>query len=131
MNNLLRKEYILQGDYMFLVFSKEKIFTYLVSILTVTLLFLGVANFQTKQGEAVETSANTEKLLPIYKVKTDKKKVSLTMNCAWNADDVDKILEILKDNKVKITFFMVGDWIDKYPEAVKKIKEAGQEIRKS
>ena len=44
---------------------------------------------------------------------------------------VDKILEILNQNNVKITFFMVGDWIDKYPEAVKKINEAGQEIRKS
>ena len=61
----------------------------------------------------------------------DEKKVALTMNCAWNADDIDKILEVLKNNDVKITFFMVGNWIDKYPDAVKKINEAGQEIRKS
>ena len=131
MNNLLLKEYILQGDYMFLVFSKEKISTYLVSILTVTLLFLGVANYQTRTEKAIETSSNAEKLLPIYRVKTDEKKVALTMNCAWNADDIDKILEVLKSNNVKITFFMVGDWIEKYPEAVKKINDAGQEIRKS
>ncbi len=116
---------------MFLVFSKEKIFTYLVSILTVTLLFCFVANIQTKNENTVETSSNTQKLLPIYKVKTEEKKVSLTMNCAWNADDVDKILDVLKQNNVRITFFMVGDWIDKYPEAVKKISDAGQEIRKS
>ncbi len=127
---MLLKEYILQGDYMFLVFSKEKISTYLVSILTVTLLFLGVANYQTRTEKAIETSSNAEKLLPIYKVKTDEKKVALTMNCAWNADDIDKILEVLKSNNVKITFFMVGDWIEKYPEAVKKINDAGQEIRK-
>ena len=116
---------------MFLVFSKEKIFTYLVSILTVTLLFVGVANFQVKSGDTIETSAKEGKLLPIYKVKTDKKKVALTMNCAWSADDIDKILEVLKENNIRITFFMVGDWIDKYPDAVKKINEAGQEIRKS
>ena len=116
---------------MFLVFSKEKILTYLVSILTVTLLFCAVANFQTNIGETIETYTNTEKLLPIYKVKTEENKVALTMNCAWNADDIDKILEVLKHNDVKITFFMVGDWIEKYPEAVKKIYEAGQEIRKS
>lgn len=130
MNNSLRKEYILQGDYMFLVFSKEKISTYLVSILTVTLLFLGVANYQTITEKTIETSANAGKLLPIYKVKTEEKKVALTMNCAWNADDIDKILEVLKNNNTKITFFMVGDWIEKYPEAVKKINDAGQEIRK-
>lgn len=116
---------------MFLVFSKEKIFTYLISVLTVTLLFVGVANYQTKDQDIIEASANTGKLLPIYKVKTEQKKVALTMNCAWNADDIDKILEVLKENNVKITFFMVGDWIDKYPEAVKKINDAGQEIRKS
>lgn len=116
---------------MFLVFSKEKISTYLVSILTVTLLFLGVANYQTRTEKTIETSSNAGKLLPIYRVKTDEKKVALTMNCAWNADDIDKILEVLKSNNVKITFFMVGDWIEKYPEAVKKINDAGQEIRKS
>ena len=115
---------------MFLLCSKEKICTYLVSILTVTLLFCVFANFQTKKGDIIETSAGTEKLLPIYKVKTEEKKISLTMNCAWNADDIDKILEVLKSNNVKITFFMVGDWVEKYPEAVKKIYEAGQEIRK-
>lgn len=115
---------------MFLVFSKEKISTYLVSILTVILLFCFVANIQTKNENTVETSSNTQKLLPIYKVKTEEKKVALTMNCAWNADDVDKILDVLKQNNVRITFFMVGDWIDKYPEAVKKISDAGQEIRK-
>ena len=116
---------------MILVFSKENISTYLVSILTVTLLFLGVANYQTRTEKTIETSSNSEKLLPIYRVKTDEKKVALTMNCAWNADDIDKILEVLKSNNVKITFFMVGDWIEKYPEAVKKINDAGQEIRKS
>ena len=42
---------------------------------------------------------------------------------------MDKILETLKQNDVKITFFMVGDWIDKFPDYVKKINEAGHEIR--
>ena len=35
---------------------------------------------------------------------------------------------MLKQNNVKITFFLVGDWIDKFPEAVKKIYEDGHEI---
>ena len=120
-----------KGDLMFFVFSKEKIYTYLVSILTVILLFYVASNINLISSETVEASANSEKLLPIYKVKTEEKKVALTMNCAWNADDIDKILEILEQNNVKITFFMVGDWIDKFPEYVKKISNAGHEIRKS
>ena len=116
---------------MFFVFRKDKIYAYLVSILTVILLFYAASNINFISGKAIETSANSEKLLPIYKVKTEEKKVALTMNCAWNADDIDKILEILEQNNIKITFFMVGDWIDKFPDYVKKISEAGHEIRKS
>ena len=115
---------------MFFVFRKDKIYTYLVSILTVVLLFYAASNINLISGETVETSSNSDKLLPIYKVKTEENKVALTMNCAWNANDIDKILEILEQNNVKITFFMVGDWIDKYSEYVKKINEAGHEIRK-
>ena len=116
---------------MFYVFRKDKIYAYLVSILTVVFLFCVAGNINFRKDDTVETSSNSNKLLPIYKVKTEEKKVALTMNCAWNADDVDKILEILKQNNVKITFFMVGDWIDKFPDYVKKINEAEHEIRKS
>ena len=49
-------------------------------------------------------------------------------NCDWNDSDIDKIIEILKSNNVKATFFMVGDWVEKYPEAVKKINQEGHEI---
>lgn len=112
---------------MFIVFNKQKIYTYCVSIIMVILLFCMAGAF-TKEKEVLTTAATNEKFLPIYKVQTEENKVALTMNCAWNADDVDKILEILEKNNVKITFFMVGDWIEKYPEAVKKIYEADHEI---
>ena len=109
---------------MFLVFNKEKIQTYIVSILTVAVL-IGIANME--RIKIVETSA-TQKELPIYNVQTEESKVSLTMNCAWNADDINSILETLEKNNVHITFFIVGEWAEKYPEAVKKIHEAGHEI---
>lgn len=109
---------------MFLVFNKEKIQTYIVSILTVAIL-IGIANIE--RLKIVETSSSTKEL-PIYNVQTEENKVSLTMNCAWNADDIDSILETLKKNNVHITFFVVGEWVEKYPEAVKKIYGAGHEI---
>lgn len=112
---------------MFLIFNKQKIYTYLVSIITVILLFC-IAGTLTGNKKSIETASTNEKLLPIYKVSTEENKVALTMNCAWNADDIDKILKILDENDTKITFFIVGDWMDKYPEAVKKIYEAGHEI---
>ena len=112
---------------MFLVFNKQKIITYFVSLFTVILLFV-VASAINKNNENLEVFSNEEKLIPIYKVKTDENKVAFTMNCAWNADDIDAILETLEKNNVKITFFMVGEWIDKYPDEVEKIFNAGHEI---
>ena len=112
---------------MFVIFNKQKIYTYLISIVTVILLFC-IAGTITNGNEAISTSSTNEKLLPIYNVKTEEKKVALTMNCAWNANDIDSILKILEENNVKITFFMVGDGIEKYPEEVRKIYEAGHEI---
>lgn len=114
---------------MFIVFNKEKINSYIILLSTVVILF-GIAFGVVTTKDAVETSASTKEL-PIYNVATDEKKVAFTMNCAWEADDIDKILETLSKHNCKITFFMVGDFVKKYPDAVKKVHEAGHEIRKS
>ena len=110
---------------MFIVFNKRKICSYLVSFSTVISLF--VIAFAVTSEQSIITSS-TVRELPVYSVNTNNNKIALTMNCAWNADDIDNILQTLKDNNVKITFFMVGDWVDKFPEAVKKIADAGHEI---
>ena len=114
---------------MFIVCNKDKIASYMVSFFTVMIL-LGIAFYMRSNSKMLEVSS-TSKQLPIYSVKTDEKKVAFTMNCAWNADDIDSILDTLSKYKIHITFFMVGDWVEKYPEAVIKISKAGHEIRKS
>ena len=111
---------------MFLVFNKDKIMSYIVTLFTILVLFLTASTFSTEK--VVETSTNISRLLPIYSVSTNEPKVAITINCAWNADDIDTILETLKNQEVKVTFFMVGDWVEKNEEAVKKIHEAGHEI---
>lgn len=112
---------------MFFVLNKQKMYTYIISAVMVLFLFCAASTLNV-DNNTVETSAVSSKLLPIYNVETNENEVAFTMNCAWNADDIDKILEVLKNNNVKITFFLVGDWVDKYPEAVKKINDAGHEI---
>ncbi len=47
------------------------------------------------------------------------------------AEDIDNILDTLSKYKVHITFFVVGDFVEKNAEAVKKMAAAGHEIRKS
>ena len=111
---------------MFFIFNKEKIMSYFVAFSTVAVLFTMSIIVNNKQ--TLEVSSSTNENLPIYNVQTEENVVSLTMNCAWNADDIDSILDTLNKCNVKITFFIVGDWADKYPEAVKKISENGHEI---
>lgn len=114
---------------MFLVFNKEKIISYVIAISAVAMLFIFTTGiYSNKQKETVNVSANATKQLPVYSVDTNESKIALTINCAWNADDIDSILETLKKHDCKVTFFVVGDWVTKYPEAVKKIHDDGHEI---
>lgn len=112
---------------MFLVFNKDKLISFLVAACTVCALFMMTTLFIKTPEDVIET-ASSKKQLPIYNVATEEPKVALTMNCAWNDDDIDKILETLDKHQIKITFFMVGDWIEKYSESAKKIHEAGHEL---
>lgn len=99
---------------MFFILNKDKIISTFIALSTVLMLFLFATVFENKSLKIIQTSTNTSKLLPIYSVNTEEKKVALTINCAWNSDDIDLILEVLKKNDVKVTFFMVGDWAKKY-----------------
>jgi len=113
---------------MFYVFNKQKIYSYVIAASAAVVLFV-LSFFLTKTDlKTIETAANVNSNVPIYNVDTTSKRISITINCAWNADDIDKILEVLKKCNVKVTFFMVGEWVDKYPEYVKKISENGHEI---
>lgn len=66
--------------------------------------------------------------LPIYCVETNENVVALSFDAAWGNEDTDLILDILKKNDVKATFFMTGGWVENYPEDVKKILAAGHDL---
>lgn len=78
---------------------------------------------------SISALAASDKKLPIYCVGTEKKQIAISFDAAWGADDTDTLIEILGKYKVKATFFVVGDWVDKYPEEVKKLSDAGHSIQ--
>ena len=39
-----------------------------------------------------------------------------------------KILDILKANNVKVTFFVLGEWVDKFPDIIKRMAEEGHDV---
>ena len=76
---------------------------------------------------AVDASAATRQL-PIYCVQRDQKLVSISFDAAWGNEDTQQLIDILDQFSVKATFFVVGDWVDKYPESVKALHDAGHEV---
>lgn len=74
------------------------------------------------------SSTSTKRELPIYCVQTDKPKVALSFDAAWGNEDTSQILEILANNKVHVTFFMTGGWVEKFPDDVKAIAAAGHDL---
>lgn len=66
--------------------------------------------------------------VPVYSVDTEDKKIAISFDAAWGAEKTEKIMEILEDFNSNATFFLVGFWVDKYGDLVKKIDEKGFEI---
>ena len=97
------------------VFNFKKL---IANILGITALIALVAMNHTQSQTVFRTESI--KKLPIYCVETDKKVCALSFDAAWGAEDTDTLIEILKKHDAKATFFVVGDWVDKYPDAVKK-----------
>lgn len=84
--------------------------------------------FSFSYGIKYFSDVNDNSKMAIYRVDTDDKKIAITFDVAWSADNIDKILQILDKHNVKATFFLVGSWIDDNKESVKKIYDDGHEI---
>ena len=95
------------------------IFVLLIGILAT----VGIYNWKTKG-----VFLALERKIPIYSVDTKEKKISISIDVSWGNDRTDDILKVLDTYNVKATFFIVGAWIDQYPDKLKAIYEKGHEI---
>ncbi len=92
------------------------------------ILIAGVRAFFPQDDGAAMTAAQNRRDLPIYCVDTAEKKVAISFDAAWGADKTSGIMDILEEYNVQATFYLVGFWVDKYPDKVKEIHERGFEI---
>ena len=102
----------------FFIIKRQHIMLALCVIIATVLLVTG----------SVSIFANQNRKLPIYCVQTDKKQVAISFDAAWGNDDTQTLIDILKEYNVPATFFVVGAWVDKYPESVKALSDAGHRI---
>lgn len=99
---------------------------YVCFALLLTIVFTCAYCIQKSQTTGV--GMGSIRSLPIYSVETEEKKVAISFDCAWGVEHTDKLLEIMKLNDIRCTFFAVQFWVERYPEYVRKIIDAGHEI---
>ncbi|MFF5482007.1 polysaccharide deacetylase family protein [Streptomyces sp. NPDC012935] len=58
-------------------------------------------------------------------IRTDEQVVAVTFNAAWNDAGLAGILGDLQQRRTPATFFLTGDFADRYPGVVKRIAAAG------
>jgi polysaccharide deacetylase family sporulation protein PdaB len=97
-------------------------------IAAVVIVFAAAAIFWFVSNPAVVGVSATKRELPIYSVQRDNKSVSLTFDAAWGNEDTQQLIDILGKYNISATFFVVGDWTEKYPESVKALADAGHEV---
>ncbi len=108
----------------FFVFTKRRL---LIIMGALALFLTGIGIFGKSYAKVIDVST-TERKIPIYCVETDKKQVSISFDAAWGNEQTETLLNILDEKKVKATFFLVGMWVDKYPESVKEIAKRGHDV---
>ena len=98
----------------------------LVSAVALVLL-VGIIFWSVNSPAIVGVSA-ADRQLPIYCVQREDKTVALSFDAAWGNEDTQTLIDILNKYKINATFFVVGQWVDKYPESVKALADAGNEV---
>ena len=96
--------------------------------LTALACALAAAMFYVVNYPAAVSAYATDRQLPIYCVQRDQKMLSISFDAAWGNEDTQQLIDILGKYNVKATFFVVGSWVDKYPESVKALHDAGHEV---
>ena len=74
-------------------------------------------------------AAAAQRQLPIYAVQMEERKVAISFDAAWGNEDTPLLIDILERYDVPATFFLVGQWVDNYPESVKALADAGHSVQ--
>ncbi len=106
---------------------KRKFVSIALVVLFVSLIVVCATSNSSLQVANVYFNKKTKKL-PIYSVQTTEKKVAISFDAAWGADKTAEIMTICEEYGVNATFFLVGFWVEDYPDVAKSIAERGFEI---
>lgn len=82
----------------------------------------------TSTASKVVETVSEEREIPIYYVDRTEKVCALSFDAAWGNEQTETLLDILDEYGVKSTFFLVKQWVDKFPESVEDIARRGHDV---
>lgn len=113
--------------------TKKKIMIYLAIILMIIIVLFLLNFFKVEDCVATELTSNSEVsdgFLDTVKnlAKGEEKIAYLTFDDGPTISVTPKVLDILKEENIKATFFVIGKYVDSHPEIVKRAYEEGHYI---
>ncbi len=109
----------------YLIITKKTCF--ILGAIALSIIF-AIIIFSTK--DVIVSASQTNRLLPIYSTqRSNDEKISFSFDAAWGAEDTQILIDTFAKYNIKVTFFVVGEWVDKFPDMVKALHDAGHEIQ--
>lgn len=108
----------------FLVLTKRRLMI-LLSCVMIGAVAMVVAS--STAGQIVATMSEPREI-PIYYVDTQEKVCAISFDAAWGNEQTVTLLDILDKYEIKSTFFLVKQWVDKYPDDVREIAARGHDV---
>ncbi|MGM0601751.1 MAG: polysaccharide deacetylase family protein [Bacillota bacterium] len=108
---------------------------YYIIVKTAVLLLI-IVLFTAGNSSASDTDLNSrfsgdytsERLVPVYRVDTDKNIISITVDGAWGSSKTEALLKVFSKYNVKVTFFFAGIWLEENQALVDKIISSGHRV---
>lgn len=105
---------------------KEKWKQWMFPVILLAFLLSG-GIWYTREYTTVGNSVNGHEM-PVCSVETQKKQMSLTFETAWKNEWTEEILDILKEEKVKASFFVTVDWMNRNPDLIRRMEKEGHDV---
>ena len=105
--------------------KKRLVLFFVLSLIILLTLISGTAE---AEKTAFESDYSSSRLVPIYKVQRDDNKIALTIDGAWGSQETEALLNLFAEEKIPVSFFFAGIWLNGNPDLVNKIITSGHDI---
>lgn len=104
-------------------FSKWKRFVYIAIFALIAAVFIW-----SESTGSISVFSSSDEPSAFMKGNSKDNNIALTFNISWGEEKVYDILKQLKSDDVEATFFVSGEWAERHPDILEKIKDGGHEL---